>query len=150
MSETLTINKTDFLNAYKKATGTLKTTLAKLVPGEVLNGKITDKVKTFEDACKVVGIKIPVFAKTEAKDEVAFKKLKVIIQALNEGWKPNWKDNKEPKHYPWWNMDGGFSLSDVRCYYRLTLVPSCLCFKNEDLALYATKQFLAIYKELYC
>src|SRR5688572_22070121 len=99
--DTLTISKDDFLTAYKKATGTIKTALGKLVPKEVLEGKITDKVKTFEDACKVVGMKVPAFAKTDPKDEVAFKKLKVIIRALNQGWKPNWKDDNELKYYPW-------------------------------------------------
>lgn len=147
MAETLTINKTDFLNAYKKATGAVKTSLAKLVPTEVLNGKITDKVKSFEDACKVLKMKVPVFAKTDSKDEVAFRKLKVIIQALNEGWKPNWKDSNEYKYYPWWDMDGGFSLFFVRGLFRCTYVPSCLCFKNEELAQYAAKQFLSIYKD---
>lgn len=150
MAETLTINKNDFLNAYKKATGAVKTSLAKLVPSEVLNGKITDKVKTFEDACKVLKMKVPVFAKTDSKDEVAFRKLKVIIQALNEGWKPNWKNSDEYKYFPWWNMENGFSLTYVNDYYLCTAVPSCLCFTNEDLANYAAKQFLSIYKDFYC
>lgn len=150
MSDTLTIDKSSFLATYKKATGTIKTALGKLVPKEVLEGNIIDKVKTFEDACKVVGIKVPVFAKTDAKDEVAFKKLKVIIQALNQGWKPNWKDDDEYKYYPYWSMDSGFSLGGVGYFYQSTDVPSCLCFKNEELAQYAAKQFLAIYKDLYC
>lgn len=147
MAETLTINKTDFLNAYKKATGAVKTSLAKLVPTEVLNGKITDKVKSFEDACKVLKIKVPVFAKTDSKDEIAFRKLKTIIQALNEGWKPDWNNSNEYKYFPWWNMDGGFSLRGVLGRYLNSFVPSCLCFKNEELANYAAKQFLSIYKD---
>lgn len=115
---------------------------------------IVDRVKTFEDACEVLGIKGDVFIgvlndglSSEGEKLIAHAKLLIIIKALNQGWTPNWKDSNETKYYPYWDMeDGGFSLDCVSAYYQGTIVPSCLCFKSKSLAEYATKQFLGLYK----
>lgn len=106
-------------------------------------------IKTFEDACAALEMDPQIYV-----DDIqiaAFKKLKVIVKALNAGWEPNWKDEDERKYYPWWNMeDGGFSLLIVLYGCQYTSVPSCLCFQTSGLAEYAAKQFKSIYKDLYC
>jgi hypothetical protein len=49
--------------------------------------KITDRVKIFEDACEVLGLFPNAVAQDDDTiDEAAYKKLKVIAKALNEGW----------------------------------------------------------------
>lgn len=54
---------------------------------------ITKRVKTYADACAVLGIEPmneTVLAKLGfTKDEIAYRKLKTIAEALNEGWRPD-------------------------------------------------------------
>lgn len=54
---------------------------------------ITERVKTFEGACREVGIDSSEWIKDKEalrleKDVVAYMKLRIICKALNEGWKP--------------------------------------------------------------
>lgn len=115
---------------------------------------IVDRVKTFEDACEVLGIKGDVFIgvlndglSDVSEKLIAHTKLLVIIRALNQGWKPDWDNGNEAKYYPYWDMEkGGFSLNGVSVGYLDAGVPSCLCFKSKALVEYATKQFFGLYK----
>jgi hypothetical protein len=114
-------------------------------------GKITDRIKTFEDACRELGVK-PVDDSFLTPDESAYMKLKVIAKALNEGWKPDWNDSNEYKYYPWFSMSSsgvGFSCDDCSFSRSIAPVGSRLVFKNRELAEYAGKQFAAEYKEFY-
>jgi hypothetical protein len=112
--------------------------------------KITDRVKTFEDACKVIGWdpfdNVP--DEYNRQDEIAYKKLKVIVEALNEDWEPDWKNKHENKYYPWFSMSGEFHLDGISYTYDNTSIGSRFCFRSEELALYAAKQFLDLYMEL--
>lgn len=113
--------------------------------------KITDRVKTFEDACSVLGINTnSIYDCGDTKDEIAYKKLKLIAKALNEGWKPNWENGNEYKYYPWFKMQSGFGFSNTSCAstYSYAGVGSRLCFKTDALAKYAGQQFESIYKDL--
>ena len=122
---------------------------------------ITDKVKSFEDACAVLGIApesvIP-YANPKDQEEVAtnaYRKLTTIAKALNEGWQPNWNDHDEWKYQPWFEVEAseekpagsGFSITDYGGWRTTTYVGSRLCFKSSALALYAGKQFADIYKD---
>lgn len=66
---------------------------------------ITKRVKTYADACAVLGIEPmneTVLAKLGfTKDEIAYRKLKTIAEALNEGWRPDWANSNENKYWPW-------------------------------------------------
>ena len=68
---------------------------------------IKDRVKTFEDAVSILGndnqavIDYYIIAdKTCIEDIIAFGKLRVIAETLNEGWKPTFKEH-ECHYYPW-------------------------------------------------
>lgn len=115
--------------------------------------KITDRIKTFEDACESLGLKGDILMaslhddlKDEAAPIIAGLKLRIIAKALNEGWKPNWQNSGEYKYYPWWNMQNGFSLDVVGDNSAFTLVGSRLCYKTRELATYAATQFADLYK----
>lgn len=113
---------------------------------------IMDNVNSFEDACKVLGIdKSDVFnSKFDSLSDIAFKKLKVIIKALNDGWYPNWEDVNEYKYWIWWTMKGGFSYYSADYgYYTSGGVPSALCLKTRELAEHASKIAYKEYKEYY-
>lgn len=114
------------------------------------NQSITDKVKSFEDACAMRELHpSAIIGSTDTKDEAAYKKLKLLIEVLNEGWKPNWEDTDERKWFPWFDMSSGFGFSHSNCVRWLTAtsVGSRLCFKSEALSDYAAKQFIDIYRD---
>lgn len=103
--------------------------------------KITDRIKTFEDACEVLGYAIP-------KSMHVVDKLKVIAEALNEDWKPNWNDLSQPKYVPWFKWNGTkFVYDGYDGWSSFTHVGSRLCFCNSDLAVYIATQFEELYNE---
>lgn len=81
------------------------------------NRPITERVKTFEDACNILGENHPcviaynafehdVMAAVDPKeiaDVAAYLKLRIIATALNEGWKPEFTEN-EYRWYPWFYL----------------------------------------------
>lgn len=110
--------------------------------------KITDRVKSFEDACGVLNISpASLFALSDSVDERAYKKLKVVIKALNEGWVPNWSNGSEYKYFPYFEYNSGFGFSDSTVWDGYTDVGSRLVFKSRELSDYAGKQFNDIYNE---
>jgi hypothetical protein len=125
---------------------------------------ITDKVKTFEDVCKILEINttVPDFSilpipSEHIKSFTAYYKLIMIAKALNEGWEPNWDDDKEKKWYPYFAMKTnngcgdlsgfGFSCTYYDFWGAYTGCGSRLYFRTQHLAKYAGKQFEAIYKD---
>lgn len=143
---------------------------------------VTERIKTVEDALRALGTPeedIPdFFNKFESlgNDVVAYMKLKVIAEALNEGWKPSFTVN-EYRWYPWFvfytkdeidNMDeeerkrlwlfGGSSYYGSHCglacsdsYYAWSPAASALsarlAVKSEELADYFGKQFIGIWAD---
>lgn len=116
---------------------------------------IIDRVKTFEDACEVLGINN---AEIEVKgidnhftSIQAYAKLAIINQALNEDWKPDWTNDSQYKWFPYVNNAsssvGGFSFRAYVTWSTKTGVGSRLCFKSKELAEYAGTQFIAEYNE---
>lgn len=149
--ETLQINKANALKAYNSASPEMKEILSNLFGKDILSGKITDRIKTFEDACTETDEDPNDDHFSEGTDdEIAFKKLKVIARALNEGWVPNWNKDSEYKWYPWFYLNNpGFRFYDAYYVYAYSYAAggSRLCFKSEELAIYAGKQFLDLYKQ---
>lgn len=124
--------------------------------------EITDRVKTYEDACKVLGVE-PINeqnAKAQGfrSDEIARRKLETIAAALNEGWKPDWNNTDQYKYYPYFyiqeNAKGkgsaGLSCASTHCAasYSYAYVGSRLCFYASRLARYASNQFTDLYEQI--
>ncbi len=73
---------------------------------------ITERVKTFEDACNELGeenVLVQAYRTAEfntsgnqndVSDVVAYLKLRIIVAALNEVWQPTFSDD-EYRYYPW-------------------------------------------------
>ncbi len=115
---------------------------------------IKERIKNFDDVLLVLEIIPRDFAKqceSLSKDEVAYRKIKLIAQALNEGWTPDWTDGNWNKYYPWFKMGSpsgvGFSYYVFDRWNACSHVGSRLCFKSSELAEYAGKTFESIYKE---
>lgn len=80
------------------------------------NRTVTERIKTFEDACNELGEDHPMVSVYDAlvsrangeqslaewmgKDVVAFLKLRIIADALNEGWHPKFTED-DYRYYPW-------------------------------------------------
>jgi hypothetical protein len=103
---------------------------------------IIDKVKSYEDACKLLSINcIP---------RSAYDRLKIIIKALNGGWKPDFNNPNQYKYYNWFKMrNGEFVFDDTYYSYGYVSVPSTLYLKSNELTRHASKIALKEYEEFY-
>ena len=107
MEERISIKRENVMNAYKQATEEQKALLENMFGKEMFNQKdIMERVKTFEDAVEMLSYDnkalmdfVKICDKNCAKDILAYSKLRVIAEALNEGWKPTF-DEDEYRFYP--------------------------------------------------
>ena len=76
---------------------------------EKYNRPVTERIKTFEDACNELGDEHPLVKEYWGvininldikQDLISYLKLRIICAALNEGWEPQFTTN-ECRHYPW-------------------------------------------------
>lgn len=185
MNNQVTINKENILNAYNQASGEQKALLENMFGKDMFQSQdIKERVKTFDDAVAILGndnqAVIDYYAiadKTCTEDILAFANLRVIAEALNEGWKPKF-DGDECRYYPWFyiytkeeyeKLDEdekkecrvvGRSLSNSNAYGGLVFASaliassfSCsyygsrLAFKTRELAEYCGKQFIDIWEK---
>ena len=118
---------------------------------------IMDRVKTFDDACVTTQptacgtITSTRFTNGDERSVEAYKKLIIITRALNEGWTPDWKNQREYKYYPWFDLSSGSGLSfdGFGLRHSNSFVGSRLCFKSRELAEYAGKQFKKLYEQYF-
>ena len=81
------------------------------------NQKITELVKSFEDARNMTGRPdVPDFSNLPTDMRKHFEaqyKMIVIAEALNEEWIPDWDNYDEYKYYPWFEMSpSSFAFDD--------------------------------------
>lgn len=152
------------------------------------NRPVTERIKTFEDACYELGeenVLVQAYRTAEfntsgnqndVSDVVAYLKLRVIAEALNEGWKPQFTTD-EYRYYPWFylytqkeideideeekkklwmfgcNSDNGSycglscALSAASWSPSHSVVSSRLAVKSEALAKYFGQQFIDIWSD---
>lgn len=181
------IKKENLVAAYNTADESGKKMLQALFPEAQFetpqtadNRPVTERIKTFADAAKAVGINDPEdwedgYSDVEP-DILAYFKLRIIVQALNEGWKPQFT-TEEWRYYPWFwfyteqeieDMDedekndrrmmntgdyvtdyAGFGYADSDGVPSGTHagVGSRLCLKTPELATYCGKQFIGIWAD---
>lgn len=181
------IKKENLVAAYNTADDSGKKMLQALFPEAQFetpqtadNRPVTERIKTFADAAKAVGINDPEdwedgYSDVEP-DILAYFKLRIIVQALNEGWKPQFT-TEEWRYYPWFwlyteqeiedmdedekndrrMMNTGDYVTDYAgfAYAYSHNVPSNsdagigsrLCLKTPELATYCGKQFIGIWAD---
>ena len=117
--------------------------------------EITEKIKTYEDALKETGRPdvpdMSAFPEDMRKHFTALYKMVVIVEALNEGWKPDWNKTNERKCYPWfWMSPSSFAFNDSGCDYEYAFAGcgSRLKLKSYELADYCGRQFEDIWKDI--
>ena len=78
---------------------------------KVDNRPVTERIKTFEDACNALGDEHPIVTQYRltagaykgdpmTEDFIAYLKLRIIAAALNEGWEPQFTED-EYRYFPW-------------------------------------------------
>ena len=175
------------LVAFYRSTSTDGRKAVKEALGEQFSEALpaTERVKTYEDAVWELGNDHPLveaassaewrFTNSEDKDIIAYLKLRVIVAALNDGWKPQFVPG-ELRWYPWYELiskDEYDAMSEDekqerRCVGRSNNVANAygglvysvavyassvssasygsrLAFKSEALAEYAGKQFAELF-----
>ena len=106
---------------------------------------------TFEEICRISGVCSNKFAlannaSIEEISDNAYEKLKLIVKVLNDGWKPNWADSTQYKHYPYFKLnDGKFYCYKYGSYANGPVVGSRLVYKTKELAEFAVENFIDIY-----
>lgn len=115
-------------------------------------------IKTFEDACKRLGLdpeKLPdlrCIPEEFRKPVIAGYKLMIIYKAINNGWIPDWSKWNQGKYFPWYGVLSsgfGFSYADYGCGKTNASVGSRLCTDTREKALYIAEQFKAEYQDYF-
>lgn len=123
--------------------------LGKIIENADKPKNIMDRIKTYENACDVLGCSYKMWSDYDTEDEIAYKKLKIITKVLNENHKKDWTNPNEPIYFPWFEIankpGSGFDHSSCYSWGTWSGVSSRLGFKSRELAIYAAKQFEQIY-----
>lgn len=184
----LELDKDQLASLYMQGNAAVRKSLREML-GERLNEEIpvTSRVRTFNDAIEELGESheaVKVYRDIEwklgceHKDILAYLKLRIITEALNEGWKPQFTKD-EYRWYGWYELLtkeeidamseeekaelllwGGSAPYGSRCGLAsahslnawstsASSVGSRLAFKTKELAEFAAKQFVDIYVD-YC
>ena len=187
MEEKISIKKKNVMNAYKRASEEQKALLENMFGKDMFKPKnIMERVKTFEDAYNELGEEHSYVQEYRGvaninfditQDIIAYLKLRIICEALNEGWKPTFSDG-ECRYYPWFyiynqneyeklNKDDkkncravgrssydAYAFGGVVCSsahfstsYSYSYHGSRLAFKTGKLAEYCEKQFIDIWAD---
>ena len=75
----------------------------------------------------------------------------VIVDALNEGWNPDWNDGVQKKWTPWFSITPGrfvFRYADYRYQSPRAGGSYCFYFRNYALAEYCGTQFIEDWKNI--
>lgn len=98
----------------------------------LVDDNIMERIKTFDDACREVTGKSEEewLAENETKnmdkDVLAYLKMRIIVAALNEGWKPTFKED-EYRYYPYYYAYTKSEWENLSASRRKELEPSvCL------------------------
>jgi len=146
----LTVKKSTAKQLYPDAPNWFQKILTETFGDDLFKKRSYEDIKTFEDACEELGIDPEtVTHKNDTSDEASYKKLKIVIRAINQGWVPDWSNKSQQKWWPWFNLSSGFGFSDSNCYCDRTTtgVGSRLCFESEAKSNYAATQFIDLYKQ---
>ena len=121
------IKKENVLAAYETARETGADSTMKVL--EALFGEdtfkpkdVTERIKTFEDACRELGMEHPFVAAYNAwimneefddqLDILAYLKLRIICGALNDGWEPKFTED-EVRWFPWFWLYTAQEIEDM-------------------------------------
>jgi len=146
----LKLNKKTAKSIYPESPAWFQEVLIETFGSDYFKKRSFEDIKTFEVACEELGIDAnKQFLDEYTPDEIAYKKLKIIVAAINQGWTPDWSNSSQYKYWPYFKLSSGFGFSRSNSGYgnATTHVGSRLCFESEAKSDYAAKQFIDIYEQ---
>ena len=156
MKKTLELTGKQARDLYENSSSEWKEVLENNFGKDFFSKSVMDRVKTYEDACAEIG-EDPMNEENLrslgfSKDEIAYRKLKTIVRALNEGWVAKVYDNEECRYCPYFvhsETPSGFAFYSSNYAYSNADAGSGsrLCFKTRELSNYGGKQFIDLWKE---
>lgn len=164
------------LEAYEKSDDYGKEILEGIFGKEAFSTDIKDKIKTFVDAVEMLGInnqKVKDYLDLDnrkcAKDIIAFARLRIIAEALNEGWKPKYdildgsyytsfdfiseeeyeklKENEKKKCIVFSLPGKEIKIAIVSSKLSVACEAYKISLKSRELAEYLGQQFIGIWKD---
>lgn len=179
MEKTIEVKVEDIKRAFDEADDKVKNGIIALFPQFKKALPVTDRVKTFRDACREVCIDPSMYfikCDNEPADVIAYMKLRVICKALNEGWEPQFTEGEErwnPVFLLWSKEELSLMSDDLKAKRHLidrysgdwagfshsvsenvieSYVSNCasrLCLKSQQLADYCGKQFVNLWADFF-
>ena len=149
--ETLKIDKNKAVRLFREVPKWFQELLVDTFGKETFTGKIIDRIKSFEDICDEAGVDPDLFIRMSGtSDDIAYQKIKLITEVLNEGVKLDWNNSNQQKWYPLFNLASGFEFSNSYsyCHNMYTFVGSRLCYTSREKSDFAANLFKDIYKDL--
>jgi len=154
--KSLVVDESKALSLYPTASKELKQILEDTFGKDFfVPKKIIDRIKTFEDACKERGenAKTLITRWTKAGltvSEIAGKKIKIIIEVLNEGKKLDWTNTGQYKYIPYFRRSGARWSYDGYD----TWAAACCCapgfyLETAEKAIYMGRQFADLYNKYF-
>jgi hypothetical protein len=174
---TLNMSEAELREIYKSAGPEMKAKIEKEFGPEIFKGDAKERVRFFEDACRELGIvkeskpdrdkepyarhvvmyPMPIVScvpERLRKSLLAYYKLMVITEALNEGWIPDFTDATQKKYWIYmWHSDNGAacglaSASSLYAWsFSYTIVGARLVLKDRETAEYAITKFKSLYED---
>lgn len=119
--KTLQLSESKARSLYKTGSDEFKTLLEENFGKSFFSQSVTERIKTYEDACDELG-ESPVDEVALRRlglnnNDIAYMKLTQIVRALNKDWVAKVYDNKD-RWYPWFSHNGSpsaFAFCDSIC-----------------------------------
>lgn len=154
--KTLQLSEQKARELYRSGSKELKTVLEESFGEDFFSQDVTERVKTYLDACHELGRepldekKLLELGLTE--HDIAYQKLAIVTEALNGGQKLNVCDANVERWYPWFKPNGSpssfaFRASTYGYAFACAGSGSRLCLKSEKLSNYCGKQFIDLWKQ---
>lgn len=150
MEKIISLNTKDFIDFYESCVPKVREALKKLF-NPVIMEYLIYSIKTFEDASIRVLGKVMEFSSELDKQSIASMKLKIISEALNDGWEP-----EDVYYYPVFIIDSGmFKLQEIKVGN--INMPTIefpnnspeFYFRDRELADYVATTFIDLWKNFY-
>ena len=151
----LEITKEKAKKIYESAPAALQEILTETFGEECFRKTEFTDLKTFDDLCHACGTtedefeekwkRIPVDSQT-----VSFQRMKILSDAINQGWKPDHFNTDQYKWFPYFKVSSsgfGFSGSGCSCDGADAGVGSRLCFESEEKSNHAGGQFTQLFQD---
>lgn len=157
MSETLQISKENAVKAFDQANEKGKQLLSNLFGKKTFLKDVCERIQNWDDILAEHGITQSQFdeqCKGLPEDEIGYKEVKLIVEAYNEGWVPDYDNHHQPKFEPRFIREKGSPSGSGFSYYGFvhwasgsgSAVGSRLVFRDPKILRHAAEHFIDLHK----